>query len=51
MTKVKAAVVHTIGEPLTIEEFDLCAMPAGQVLLKVAASGMCQTDLHAADGG
>ena len=53
MTKVKAAVVHTIGEPLTIEEFDLCAMPAGQVLLKVAAEheGLVTVEEGAQMGG
>jgi alcohol dehydrogenase, propanol-preferring len=50
MTKMKAAVVHTFGQPLTIEEVDVPAVPAGQVLVKVVASGVCHTDLHAADG-
>ena len=32
MTKMKAAVVHSFGQPLTIEEVDVPAGPAGQVL-------------------
>ena len=49
-TKMKAAVVHAFGQPLQIEEVDVPAVPAGQVLVKVAASGVCHTDLHAASG-
>ena len=49
MTKMKAA-VHTFGQPLTIEEVEVPAVPAGQVLVKVVASGVCHTDLYAADG-
>ena len=50
MAKMKAAVVHAFGHPLTIEEVDVPVVPAGQVLVKVVASGVCHTDLHAADG-
>lgn len=47
---MKAAVVHAFGEPLRIEEVPVPAVPPGQVLVKVMASGVCHTDLHAADG-
>lgn len=50
MTMMKAAVVHTFGQPLQIEEVAVPEVPPGQVLVKVAASGVCHTDLHAADG-
>ena len=51
MTKsMKAAVVHKFGEPLSIEEVPLPTPGAGQILVKIAASGVCHTDLHAADG-
>lgn len=49
-TKMKAAVVHAFGQPLRIEEVDVPAVPAGQVLVKVVAAGVCHTDLHAASG-
>lgn len=49
MTKMKAA-VHTFGQPLTIEEVEVPAVPAGQVLVKVVTYGVCHTDLQAADG-
>lgn len=48
--KMKAAVVHEFGRPLVIEEVDVPEVPPGQVLVKVVASGVCHTDLHAADG-
>ncbi|PZP33263.1 MAG: alcohol dehydrogenase AdhP [Roseateles depolymerans] len=48
--KMKAAVVHEFGKPLEIEDVDVPEVPPGQVLVKVVASGVCHTDLHAADG-
>jgi alcohol dehydrogenase, propanol-preferring len=50
MQTMKAAVVRRFGEPLTIEERPVPEVPAGQVLVKVVASGVCHTDLHAASG-
>lgn len=47
---MKAAVVHKFGEPLVIEEVPVPTPGPGQVLVKVAASGVCHTDLHAVDG-
>ena len=47
---MKAAVVHQFGRPLAIEEVDVPKVTPGQILVKVAASGVCHTDLHAADG-
>jgi len=48
--KMKAAVVHAFGQPLVIEEVDIPAVPPGQVLVRIVASGVCHTDLHAAEG-
>jgi propanol-preferring alcohol dehydrogenase len=47
---MKAAVVHAFHEPLAIEELPIPTPGAGQVLVRVVASGVCHTDLHAADG-
>jgi len=47
---MKAAVVHQFGKPLAIEQVELPKVTPGQILVKVAASGVCHTDLHAADG-
>ncbi|RIX49160.1 MAG: alcohol dehydrogenase AdhP [Rhodocyclales bacterium GT-UBC] len=47
---MKAAVVHAFGQPLVIEEVAIPDVPAGKVLVRIVASGVCHTDLHAADG-
>ena len=47
---MKAAVVREFGKPLAIEEVPVPEPKRGQVLVKVAASGVCHTDLHAAEG-
>lgn len=48
--KMKAAIVHAYGKPLSLEEVGLPRPGRGQILVKIAASGVCHTDLHAADG-
>ena len=45
-----AAVVRAFGKPLTIEEVPIPTPGAGEVLIKVIATGVCHTDLHAAQG-
>ena len=50
MRTMKAAVVHEFGKPLKIEEVAVPDVVPGQILVKIAASGVCHTDLHAADG-
>ncbi|QJR00018.1 alcohol dehydrogenase AdhP [Halomonas sp. PGE1] len=47
---MKAAVVRKFGEPLAIEEVETPRPQKGEILVKVAASGVCHTDLHAAHG-
>ena len=47
---MKAAVVHAFGEPLTIEDVPIPEPGEGQVLVRIVASGVCHTDLHAANG-
>ena len=47
---MKAAVVHAFGHPLTIEDVPIPAPGPGEVLLRVVASGVCHTDVHAAEG-
>jgi propanol-preferring alcohol dehydrogenase len=51
MTKMmKAAVVRTLGAPLSIDEVPIPTPGPGEVLVKIVATGVCHTDLHAADG-
>jgi propanol-preferring alcohol dehydrogenase len=47
---MKGAVVRELGRPLTIEELPVPEPAAGEVLVRIRASGVCHTDLHAADG-
>lgn len=50
MRKVKAAVAWGPKEPLKIEEVDLEGPKAGEVLIKVIASGVCHTDAYTLSG-
>src|SRR3974390_3040600 len=47
---MKAAMVHEFGKPLAIEEVPVPTPGPGEVLVKIVATGVCHTDLHAADG-
>lgn len=47
---MKAAVVHTFGKPLTIDDMPVPVPGRGELLVKVIACGVCHTDLHAAEG-
>lgn len=47
---MKAAVVRELGSPLSIEEVPIPTPGPGEVLVKIVATGVCHTDLHAADG-
>jgi len=47
---MKAAVVHQFGQPLTLEDRPVPAPGPGQVTIRMEASGLCHTDIHAAHG-
>jgi propanol-preferring alcohol dehydrogenase len=47
---MKAAVVREFGKPLSIEEMPVKRPGRNELLVKVVASGVCHTDLHAANG-
>ncbi|EER61750.1 Alcohol dehydrogenase GroES domain protein [Acidovorax delafieldii 2AN] len=49
-TTMKAAVVREFGKPLRIEEVPVPVPDDNQILVKIEASGVCHTDLHAAEG-
>ena len=42
--KIKAAVTRSANAPFVIEEVDLAEPKAGEVLVRVVASGICHTD-------
>lgn len=46
----RAAVVHEFHAPLTVDEVPAKPLEAGQIRVKVEASGLCHTDIHAANG-
>ncbi len=48
--RTRAAVLHEYGAPLELLELELDAPRAGELLVRVAAAGVCHTDLHLADG-
>src|SRR5512134_873297 len=48
---MKAAVFHAPKEPLRIEEVPTPTPGPGEVLVRVAACGLCHTDLHYLDHG
>lgn len=50
MIKSKAAVAWAAGQPLTIEEIDVMPPQAGEVRIKVLASGVCHTDAFTLSG-
>jgi propanol-preferring alcohol dehydrogenase len=47
---MQAAVVEKFGEPLVVREVPVPKPGPGQALVEIFASGVCHTDLHAADG-
>ena len=47
---MKAAVVRDYGKPLTIEEVPKPEPGPGEIVVKIEASGICHTDIHAAHG-
>ena len=47
---MQAAVVEKFGDPLVMQEVPVPSPEPGQVLVEIFASGVCHTDLHAAEG-
>ncbi len=48
--KTKAAVLWEVNTPWSVEEIDLDPPGPGEVLVKIAASGMCHSDEHLVTG-
>jgi S-(hydroxymethyl)glutathione dehydrogenase/alcohol dehydrogenase len=46
MRAMRAAVLHAFHEPLVIEELELDPPKAGEISVRMAASGVCHSDLH-----
>jgi aryl-alcohol dehydrogenase len=48
--KITAAVVPARGAPFELQSLDLAGPQADELLVRIVASGICHTDLHARDG-
>ncbi|HTY28905.1 MAG TPA: NDMA-dependent alcohol dehydrogenase [Mycobacterium sp.] len=46
----RAAIAREVGGPWSVEEFDLDPPRAGEVLLRMAAAGLCHSDDHIRNG-
>src|SRR5581483_10612818 len=49
-TRMRASVLFEPRTPLKVEELDLEPPREGEVLVRMVASGVCHSCLHAADG-
>jgi S-(hydroxymethyl)glutathione dehydrogenase/alcohol dehydrogenase len=47
---IRAAVLREVGTPLVVEEVLLAPPGAGEVRVRLAAAGVCHSDLHLAEG-
>ena len=50
MQEIRAAVIEAAGSPASIETLRLDDPGPGEVLVRMAASGVCHSDLHVRDG-
>src|SRR3989440_2867965 len=48
--KIRAAVLEEFGAPLAVQDVELAEPRAGEVLVRLAACGVCHTDLYTASG-
>lgn len=46
----RAAILHDVGGPWSVEEFELDPPRAGEVLVRMAAAGLCHSDDHILSG-
>src|SRR5581483_10035855 len=50
LLKIRAAVLEEFGQPLVVQEVELAQPQAGEALVRLAACGVCHTDLYTASG-
>ena len=48
--RMRAAVLEEFAQPLVVQELDLAEPRAGEVLVRLAACGVCHTDMYTASG-
>src|SRR6516165_326030 len=47
----RAAILYEYGRPWSVEEFELDPPRSGEVLVRLAATGLCHSDEHIRKGG
>jgi len=50
VTATRGAVLRTLGRPVAIESLEAAEPRAGEVRVRILASGVCHSDLHVRDG-
>ena len=48
--QIRAAVLEEFAKPLVVQDIELDGPGAGEVLVRLAACGVCHTDLYTASG-
>src|SRR4029453_15580855 len=48
---MNAAVCYAFGQPLVVEEIDIDPPQTGEVKVRLAATGICHSDVHLIRGG
>ncbi len=48
--RMRAAVLEQFGQPLVVQELELAEPRKGEVLVRLAACGVCHTDMYSASG-
>src|SRR5689334_23332651 len=48
--RIRAAVLEEFGRPLAVQDVELAEPKAGEALVRLAACGVCHTDLYTASG-
>src|SRR3954451_12520127 len=48
--QIRAAVLEEFASPLVVQDLDLAEPKAGEVLVRLAACGVCHTDMYTASG-
>jgi len=46
----RAAILHDVGGPWSVEDFELDPPRTGEVLVEMAAAGLCHSDDHILKG-
>ena len=47
---MRAAVLHEVNQPMTIETLEVAMPQAHEVLLRTGHAGLCHSDLHFIEG-